>query len=371
MPAIKFKNNRLFYFDQSKLPSKEVWRECKNLKEGFSAIKYLKVRGAPLIGVFSVYCICIAVKSFSSQKEEFFKQFKKAVEYLRVCRPTAVNLSWALERLERVVFKYSKRPIQEIKRAIFKEAAAIHREDVILCKKMADAGAKLIKKGDRILTHCNAGFLATTGEGTALAVIYKAYKIYGKLKVYVDETRPLLQGARLTAWELMRKKIPCILICDNMAAYLMQHGEVDKVFVGADRIAACGDAANKIGTYNLAVIAAYHKVPFYVVAPFSSFDLSLKTGKLIPIEQRSSEEVRKILGKIYASPKNVPVFNPAFDVTPSHLISAIVSDRGVIFPPFRKNIKKVIPLYPKGHRYPLGHRRAQVSCPLPGRLRTK
>jgi len=342
MRALKFKNNKLFYLDQTQLPLKEVWQECRNLGEGYSAIKKLKVRGAPLIGVFAAYCVCIHLKHLSLRKQSFLKQLKRAIKHLQSCRPTAVNLSWALKRLEAAVFDNKERSLPEIKKRILKEAKLIHKEDIELCRKMADYGAGLIKKGDRILTHCNAGFLATSGEGTALAVIYKAKQIYKKIKVYADETRPLLQGARLTAWELIKKKIPSAVICDNMAAYFMQKKQIDKIFVGADRIAANGDTANKIGTYNLAVLAQYHKIPFYVVAPFSTFDLELENGECIPIEERRQDEVRKVLGKIYIAPKKMKVHNPAFDVTPRKLITAIISDKGIIYPPFKKNIKKIL-----------------------------
>ena len=240
------------------------------------------------------------------------------------------------------MFKKREESVSAIKKALLCEAQKIHRQDVEFCSRMAAFGAKLVRSGDSILTHCNAGSLATSGEGTALSVIYKAHKLYGNIKVYADETRPLLQGARLTAWELSKRKIDCTLICDNMAAYLMQKGKIDKIFVGADRIAANGDTANKIGTYSVAVIAAYHKVPFYVVAPFSTFDLSLLTGSQIPIEERAGYEVKTVLGKINVAPKNVKVFNPAFDVTPSKLIAAIVSDKGIIYPPYAKNIKKIL-----------------------------
>ncbi|MFH1504551.1 MAG: S-methyl-5-thioribose-1-phosphate isomerase [Candidatus Omnitrophota bacterium] len=340
MRAIKFKNNRLFYIDQTKLPLKEAWCECLSLKDGFQAIKYLKVRGAPLIGVFAAYCIYIHSKNLSQTKAVFLKQLNKSISFLKTCRPTAVNLFWALNRLEKEISLNINKSAVQIKQIILKLAKEIHKEDIALCERMADYGVKLIKKSDRILTHCNAGFLATGGDGTAVAVIYKARKIYKDIKVFVDETRPLLQGARLTAWELMKNKVSCTLICDNMAAYHMQKGLIDKIFVGADRIAANGDAANKIGTYSLAVLARYHKIPFYVTAPFSTFDLSLNSGKDIPIEQRPADEVRKVVNKVYIAPKNVQVNNPAFDVTPSKLITAIVTDKGIIYPPFKENIWK-------------------------------
>jgi len=225
---------------------------------------------------------------------------------------------------------------------VTEEARTIHKEDIQLCKRMGEYGLKLVKKGDNILTHCNTGFLATSGEGTALSVVFSAHKKYKNIHVYADESRPLLQGARLTAWELMKKKVPYTVICDDMSAYLMQQGKIDVIFVGADRIAANGDTANKIGTYNLAVNAFYHKVPFYVVAPFSTFDLGISSGKDIPIEERNHDEVRIVFGKAQITPKNAHVYNPAFDVTPAKLITAIVTDRGIIRPPYRNNIRKVI-----------------------------
>jgi len=339
---MKFKNSKLFFLDQTKLPQREVWKECRNVYEGFLAIKELQVRGAPLIGVFAAYCIAVYAKNLNLEKDKFIKKLGKSIEELKLSRPTAVNLAWALDELKGVLLENSNKSINEIRKALLDEAQRIYKQDIELCDKMADFGIKLIKSGDSILTHCNAGFLATAGEGTALSLIYKAQKIYKNIKVYADETRPLLQGARLTAWELSKRKINCTLICDNMAAYLMQKGKIDKIFVGADRIAANGDVANKIGTYSVAVAANYHKVPFYVVAPFSTFDLSLSNGGQIPIEERAAYEVRTILGKIEIAPKNIKVFNPAFDVTPSRLIAAIVSDRGIIYPPYGKNIKKLL-----------------------------
>lgn len=342
MKSIKFIKNRLYYLDQTKLPLKEIWLECKSLKEGFIAIKKLSVRGAPLIGVFSAYCIYINLKYLSSNKGKFLKELKESSEQLKSCRPTAVNLSWALNRIEEVVHKSKDKNLNQIKKIILEEAIIIHKEDIDLCKKMGEYGVKLLNKGDRILTHCNAGFLATSGEGTALSVIYKAKRVYKDIKVYADETRPLLQGARLTAWELTRNKVPVTVICDNMAASLMQKGKINKIIVGADRIAANGDVANKIGTYSLAVLAKYHKIPFYVAAPFSTFDLKLKKGKCIPIEQRHEDEVRKIINEVLITSKDVKAYNPAFDVTPNKLVTAIITDRGIIYPPFKDKISKII-----------------------------
>ncbi|MBN3040179.1 MAG: S-methyl-5-thioribose-1-phosphate isomerase [Candidatus Omnitrophica bacterium] len=341
MNSIKFKNNRLYYLDQKELPLREVWRECRNLRDGFQATRDLQIRGAPLIGVFAAYCVCIHANNMDLKKEDFLKNLRYDIAYLKTCRPTAVNLAWALNRIEKVIEKNSKDSVQQIKQALLKEAKAIHAEDVALCERMGNFGAKLIKKGDRILTHCNTGALATSGKGTALAVVFKAKELNKDIYVYADETRPLLQGSRLTAWELMKKKIPSSVICDNTAAYLMQKNQVNKVFVGADRIASNGDTANKIGTYSIAVLSKYHKIPFYVVAPFSSFDLSIKSGKQIPIEERSGSEVKKVLNKLYVAPKAAKTISPAFDVTPHKLITAIVTDRGLVYPPYTKNIRKI------------------------------
>ncbi len=342
MRAIKFKNKQLFYIDQTKLPLKELWRKCKGLNSGYKAIKELQVRGAPLIGVFAAYCIYVHFKNKSLTKKKFLSDFGKACKRLKSCRPTAVNLAWALERLEKAVLGNKNKSVSQLKEIILKEAQAINLEDVLLCERMANQGVELIRGGDRILTHCNAGFLATSGDGTALAVIYKAHELYGDIRVYADETRPLLQGSRLSAWELTKRGVPTTVICDNMAAILMEQGKIDKIFVGADRIAANGDTANKIGTFGLAILAKYHKIPFYVVAPFSTFDLSLASGKLIPIEERNKDEIRKLVNKIEIAPRKAKVYNPAFDVTPNKLITAIVSDKGVIKPPFGKNIRKTI-----------------------------
>jgi len=342
MRAIKFKNNQLFYIDQTKLPLKEVWRECKGLDSGYKAIKELQVRGAPLIGVFSAYCIYIHFKNKSLTINKFLIEFRRSIKYLKSCRPTAVNLAWALERLEQVVLKSKFKSVEQLKRIILSEAKAINQEDVKLCENMAKHGVGLIKKGDSILTHCNAGFLATSGDGTAIAVIYKAFQRYKDIRVYTDETRPLLQGSRLSAWELTKRGVPVTVICDNMAATLIEQGKIDKIIVGADRIAANGDAANKIGTYGLAILANYHKIPFYIAAPFSTFDLTLKSGKFIPIEERDKDEVRKLVNEVEVAPRKVKVYNPAFDVTSNKLITAIISDKGVIKPPFKKNIKKIL-----------------------------
>ena len=342
--SIIFKNKRLYYLDQTKLPAREVYRECKSLAEGYGAIKSLRVRGAPLIGVFAAYSVYISMRDFNAKdKKSFLKYFDRVVKHLKSSRPTAVNLFWALDRISKAVYFSKDKDVGKLKNIILKQAETIHFEDINLCLKMAKAGLKLIKSKDRILTHCNTGFLATSGQGTALAVIYEANRKYKNIRVYADETRPLLQGARLTAWELHKRGVDVTVVTDGMAAYLMQQKRIDKIFVGADRIAANGDTANKIGTYSIAVIAKYHKLPFYVVAPSTTFDLSAKAGCGILIEQRASDEVRTILGKVRIVPRKVKTYNPAFDITPHKLISAIVTDRGLIYPPFKKNIRKFFP----------------------------
>ena len=322
LPTIEWKKDKIRIIDQTKLPGKWVYLNLENVKELWWAIKKLKVRGAPAIGIAAGFGVVLGMRNSRARTfQQFKKELLKVTRYLKRARPTAVNLSWALERMKKKVDAHSRHSVPSLKRLLLQEALKILQEDKDICRKMANFGATLIRNRDAILTHCNAGSLATADYGTALGVIYQAKSQGKKIKVYADETRPVLQGARLTTWELMKHKVDVTLICDNMAAQLMKEGKINKIFVGADRIAANGDAANKIGTYNLAVLARFHRIPFYVVAPASSFDLRLKSGQNIPIEQRSPNEVREILGKQIA-PRNVKVYNPAFDVTPHHLISA-------------------------------------------------
>jgi len=301
----------------------------------------MQVRGAPALGVAAAFGVYLGIKDFRGNNNQFLKKLKSVIRYLGSSRPTAVNLFWSLERMNKLARKNRNKPVAQIKMMILKEAKKIFQEDRFVSRKMGDFGQGLIKNNDRILTICNAGALATADYGTALALIYKAKEKGKNIKVFACETRPLLQGARLTTWELKKHKIDTTLICDNMAASLMSQKKIDKVITGADRIASNGDSANKIGTYNLAVLAKYHHIPFYIVAPSSSFDLKLKTGKGIPIEQRSKEEVTVINNKRIAA-KNVKVYNPAFDVTPHQLITAIVTEKGIIRPPFIKNIKRLL-----------------------------
>ncbi|MEW6008988.1 MAG: S-methyl-5-thioribose-1-phosphate isomerase [Candidatus Omnitrophota bacterium] len=340
--TLEWKNNALKIIDQTKLPLKLEYVYCKNLKTLWQAIKTLKVRGAPALGVAAAFAVFLGIKDFKGKtKKQFIVELDRVIKYIKLSRPTAVNLFWALDRLRELARKNLHKPIGSIKKLLLKEAFKILEEDRTICRKMADYGVNLIKKRDRILTICNAGALATVDYGTALGVIYRAKEVNKKIKVYSCETRPLLQGARLTTWELKRAGIDVTLISDNMAADLMRKKMINKVLVGADRIASNGDTANKIGTYNLAILAKYHKIPFYVVGPISTFDLKIKNGRRIPIEQRHSREVTQIQGKQIA-PLGIRVYNPAFDVTDNSLISAIITEKGIIRPPFTKNIKNTL-----------------------------
>lgn len=341
--TIEWKKNKIKIIDQTKLPAKLEYLYIGNLKDLWQAIKVLKVRGAPALGAAAGLGVYLGIKgSKAGDFTGFMNEMDKAISYLGSSRPTARNLFWGLERMRKAALKNKDKSVASIKRSLFEEAGKIIEEDRIACRKIGYFGAKLIGKHDIIMTVCNAGILATIDYGTALGVIYRAAEEGKHVKVYACETRPLLQGARLTVWELMKKGIDVTLNCDNMAATLMSQGKIDKVIAGADRIAANGDAANKIGTYSLAVLAHHHKIPFYIAAPASTFDLTIQTGKDIPIEQRKGEEVTDLFFKNKISHKNIKVYNPAFDVTPHNLITAIITDRGIIKPPYLKNIKKVL-----------------------------
>jgi len=339
--TISWKNGKVRYIDQTLLPHKVRFVDCSSVEKLWRAIKRLEIRGAPAIGIAGALGILLGAKgSHAKTGRELIGELKKAARYLASSRPTAVNLFWALGRMECVARENAAKGVPAIRRVLTKEALAIIDEDKRNCRAMARRGARLIKTGDTILTHCNAGGLATADYGTALGVLFEAKRQGKRIKVYADETRPLLQGARLTTWELLREGIDTTLICDNMAASLMAKGRIDKIVVGSDRIARNGDAANKIGTYSLAVLARHHGVPFYVVAPLSSFDFSLRTGADIPIEERDGDEVRTVLGKRIA-PRDVKVYNPAFDVTPSRFITAIITERGIFRRPYKKNLRKI------------------------------
>lgn len=315
--GLRFSEGRLWILDQTRLPLEEVWLESRSPDDMIGFVRRLAVRGAPLIGVAAALELARFAGTGCTSRE-----LVSSAQALRAARPTAVNLMAAVDR---VVLSH---PLEELGAdAILRRAVHVFEEDVRLCRAMADHGAALLSDGDSVLTHCNTGGLATVGVGTALGVIRAAHESGKRIHVYVDETRPLLQGARLTAWELSRLGVPHTLICDNMAAMLMRQGKIKKAFVGSDRIARNGDAANKIGTYSAAVLARHHGVPFYVVAPYTTVDLSCPSGAEIPIEERDPDEVRREW-----APRDCRVFNPSFDVTPAALITAIVLDRGVFEP---------------------------------------
>jgi len=326
---IRFFNGTCQMLDQRLLPAEEVWLDYSDYQGVAEAIRSMVVRGAPAIGVAAAIGAWFGARDITAEaSEEFFAQFEKVCAVLAATRPTAVNLFWALDRMKSFARANLDRTVLELKIGLEYEALAITQEDEQLCIKLGRQGAGLIPDGARVLTHCNAGALATGGYGTALGVIRAAVASGKQVSVIADETRPFLQGARLTAWELQKDNIPVTLICDNMAGYLMAKGEIDCVIVGADRIAANGDVANKIGTYTVAILAKEHNLPFYVAAPISTIDLSLADGTQIPIEERDPREITHLKG-IQLAPEGIAVRNPAFDVTPQRLVTAIVTERGV------------------------------------------
>ena len=318
--------------DQTLLPGKLVYLNTANIDKIWTAIKRLQVRGAPAIGIAAAMGLAAAVQNAKIKNTRvFIKQVRKVAEYLATSRPTAVNLFWALDRMKRTADANAGLSVGELKEVLAGEAVRIRDEDAAMCRAIGEYGAGLLKNGDTVLTHCNAGGLATSEFGTALAPIYVAAEQGKRISVFADETRPLLQGSRLTAWELMQAGIDVTVICDNMAAQVMKEGRVDAVFVGADRIAANGDSANKIGTYAVAVLARAHGIPFYVLAPSSTIDSEMPDGSKIPIEERGREEVTRGFGKETA-PRGVKVYSPAFDVTPATLITAIICEKGIVRP---------------------------------------
>jgi methylthioribose-1-phosphate isomerase len=319
--------------DQTRLPHEVVWVDCPDHQTVARGIKELWVRGAPAIGIAAAMGFALGARAIhAGSYEDFARQLKPIRDTLATTRPTAVNLFWALDRMENVVRVHQNRTIDEIKERLIHEVQAIHQEDIGSNVAMGKFGAELVQDGDTILTHCNTGALATGGHGTALGVIFSAWENGKRIKVLVDETRPVLQGARLTMWELQQSKIPATLITDNMAGAFMQKGAIRLCIVGADRIAANGDTANKIGTYTVAVLARSHKIPFYVAAPTSTIDFSIPSGAQIPIEERNPEEVTMVFGKVRIAPGNVDVANPAFDVTPAKFITGIITEQGVFKP---------------------------------------
>lgn len=341
MKPLEFKDGVLELIDQTKLPREYIIVKCITYQDVAVAIKDMIVRGAPAIGVTAAYGAAIGAAAVNTDsKELFFKEFEEICRHLRSTRPTAVNLFWAINRIRDTALANKEKSVSEIKQLIITEACKMDKEDIETNMALGSNGNELIKANSTILTHCNAGALATCDYGTALGVIRAAHESGKNVKVYADETRPYLQGARLTAWELMQEGIPVTLICDNMAGHFMKSGEIDCVIVGADRIALNGDTANKIGTYSVAVLAKENKIPFYIAAPVSTIDFSIATGDSIPIEERKSEEVTHIKG-INIAPEGVKVANPSFDVTPNRYISAIITEKGVVYPPFEENIRKL------------------------------
>ena len=342
VPTVKWVGGlegRLEIVDQTLLPREFKIISCPDAECLWEAIKSLRVRGAPAIGIAAAMGVVLGIRDFEGDEAALLARIKEVADYLATSRPTAVNLFWALDRMVRAAERLGGKGAEHIKRALLEEAKAVRDEDADMCRRIGKNGAPFVTDGGGVLTHCNAGGLATADYGTALAVLYTAHEQGKRFRVYVDETRPLLQGARLTMWELMHAQIDATLICDNMAAMVMKEGRVNLVVVGADRIAANGDAANKIGTYGVAVLARYHKIPFYVAAPASTFDLALESGEGIPIEERGAEEITEGFGRRTA-PDGAEVYAPAFDVTPAELITAIITDRGVIEAPTTAAIKK-------------------------------
>lgn len=356
--AFYWTEEALFILDQRKLPLKEVYFRAENLDSVRRAIREMLVRGAPAIGIVTAIGIYVGLKEIE-RKKKFPLSLKKLEGYFRemewklsTARPTAVNLFWALERMkrlfEKILSKWKEEKIEYLDRTHFegllgevkREALSIWEEDILANLQMGEFGSELLPEGG-ILTHCNTGALATGGYGTALGVIRRAFEKEKKIQVFVDETRPYLQGARLTAWELSKVKVPYIIITDNSAGFLMKKGLIKAVIVGADRIARNGDTANKIGTYSLAVLARHHGIPFYICAPSSTFDLNTPSGKEIPIEERSQEEVLYCAGK-KITPKRAKALNLAFDVTPSEYISAFITEKGIIYPPYEKNLVRML-----------------------------
>ena len=330
--------------DQTLLPSEMRQIECRDVETVWEAIKMLRVRGAPAIGIAAAYGVVVGLQTVGDDDsaESFFRRADEVADYLATSRPTAVNLFWALDRMRAKCGQLMDQSVSTARAGLLAEAVSIHQQDRAMCHAIGKHGAPLLDEVDGVLTHCNAGGLATAEYGTALSVFFTAQDNGREdLHVYVDETRPLLQGARLTAWELMQRGIKATLICDSMAAQVMREGRVQAVVTGADRIAANGDSANKIGTYALAVLARAHGIPFYIAAPSSTFDLSIDSGDQIPIEERKADEITHGFGK-QTAPEGVDVYNPAFDVTPADYIRAIITESGVIQPVSEENIRHVL-----------------------------
>lgn len=337
--TVEWKNGKVVMLDQRLLPNREVYRIYKDPKEVIDAIRTLVIRGAPAIGVAAAMGLAMGARRLPPKR--FAKEFERLCRSFAAARPTAVNLFWAIERMQGVVRANPELSPETVCELLEAEAVAVYREDLESNRRLSEFGGELLPSEGTILTHCNAGGLATAGIGTALGVIQAARDAGKKLSVFADETRPVLQGARLTAWELKRARVPVTVITDNMAGHFMAQGKIDAVVVGTDRTAANGDVANKIGTYMVAALAARHKIPFYVAAPTSSIDLSCKDGSEIPIEERAGEEVSHFHGKP-STPEGVRVANPAFDVTPSKLVTAIITENGVARAPYRRSLARLV-----------------------------
>ncbi len=343
LPTIEWQPDAVVMIDQRKLPGQEVYVHCKTAAEVARAIKTMVIRGAPAIGVAAAMGLALGMKRSKAQgTKQFAVEFNKLCDLMANTRPTAVNLFWAIDRMKRTFSAavLAGKSVQEVQDALVSEANAIHDEDVDSCKAMGRFGADVVPTNARILTHCNAGALATAGYGTALGVIRAAAEQGKVTQVFADETRPFLQGARLTAWELVRDQVPTTVITESMAGPLMQRGDIDFVVVGADRIAANGDFANKIGTYTVAMMAHAHKIPFYVAAPLSTIDLQTVDGAAIPIEQRNAREVTH-LGSTRLAPEGASIWNPAFDVTPNHLVAGIITEKGIARSPYSESLAKL------------------------------
>jgi methylthioribose-1-phosphate isomerase len=342
--TIEWTNEGVRMIDQRLLPTREVYNTYKDYKDVAEAIRSMVIRGAPAIGVAAAMGIALGVQNAGANSvTELDPQFQEMCAVLTGTRPTAVNLFWAVERMKRVYQRVRSTGIKEVETALIREALLIQEEDLRANREMGRLGQELIPGDARVLTHCNAGALATAGYGTALGVIRAAVEAGKRVQVYADETRPFLQGARLTAWELMKDGIPVTVITDSMAGHIMRMSEIDCVIVGADRIAANGDVANKIGTYSVAVLARENQIPFYVAAPVSTIDLAIPDGSRIPIEERDPDEIRRIQG-VSVTPEQVGVVNPAFDVTPHRYVSAIITERGVARPPYVQTLREAAEL---------------------------
>lgn len=337
--AIEWKDGKVIMLDQSRLPLEVKYIECTDYHIIAEGIKKLWIRGAPAIGIAAAMGIALGAQDITAKNHrEFIKGIEAIFDVMLSTRPTAVNIKWAVERIKRFLKDNREEPVAKLKELLIEEAKKIHEEDIEVNKAIGRWGAQFIKDGDTVLTHCNAGSLATGGYGTATAPIFVAIEQGKKIQVIADETRPVLQGARLTAWELMQAGVPVTLITDSSAGALMRKGEIDLAIVGTDRTVRNGDVANKIGTYSVAVLCREHKIPFYVAAPLSSIDFSISTGDKIPIEERGAEEVTHIFGRCQIAPDNVKVRNMAFDVTPAKYVTAIITEKGAFRP---KDLKKL------------------------------